>query len=97
MKLWTTTFDKNEKSNFPQIVYKNRVITIDEQTFLTNKIFDLFQLTHRDKLREIQSIKKDKMSLPYKALYNLIMSDTPFEFETEYMVFLLNFFSIEVD
>ena len=44
MKLWSTSFDENMPDNFPQITYKNKVVSIEEQTFLTNKLFDLFQL-----------------------------------------------------
>lgn len=97
MKLWSTSFDENMPDNFPQITYKNKVVSIEEQTFLTNKLFDLFQLTHRDRIVDIKVIRLNKEILPYKKLYNLIFSDEPFEFETEYMVFLLNFFSVETD
>ncbi len=96
MKLWDIKFDEGKKYNFPQIVYKNRLINIDEETFLTNKLFNLFLLTHRDKHSEIKEIQKDKTELPYRKLANLI-TETNFEFETQYMVYLLNYFSVEVD
>jgi len=97
MKLWSTNFDETITDNFPQITYKNKVISVSEQSFLTNKLFELFQLTCRDKIADIKFIKLDNNSLPYKKLYKLIFSNEPFEFETEYMVFLLNFFSVEID
>jgi len=96
MKLWNTKFDEGMKDNFPQIVYKNRIINIEEETFLTNKLFNLFLLTHRDKHTEIKAIQKNKNKLPYKQLSDLIQ-EVEFEFETEYMVYLLNYFSVEVD
>jgi hypothetical protein len=96
MKLWDTRYDEGEKHNFPQIVYKNRLINIEEETFLTNKLFNLFLLTHRDKHTEIKIIQKDKTELPYRKLSNLII-EMDLEFETEYMVHLLNYFNIEVD
>jgi len=96
MKLWNVRFDENLKDNFPQIVYKNRIINIEEETFLTNKLFDLFLLTHMDKRTEIKAIQKTKTELPYKKLADLIQP-LEFEFETEYMVYLLNYFSVEVD
>ena len=96
MKLWDIRYDEKEKHNFPQIVYKNRLINIDEETFLTNKLFSLFLLTHRDKRSEIKAIQQDKTELPYRKLSSLIL-DLDLEFETEYMVYLLNYFSVEVD
>jgi len=96
MKLWNTKFDEGMKDNFPQIVYKNRLINLEEETFLTNKLFNLFLLTHRDKHKEIKEIQKNKIELPYMKLSNLIQS-VEFEFQTEYMVNLLNYFSVEVD
>ena len=97
MKLWSVDIDKPYVDNFPQITYKDKVISLEEETFLTNKLFDLFKLTHRDKIADINLIKLDKNHLPYKKLYHLIFENEPFEFETEYMVFLLNFFSVEID
>ena len=96
MKLWDTKFDESMKDNFPQIVYKSRIINIEEETFLTNKLFNLFLLTHRDKHSEIKEIQQNKNKLPYKQLSDLIQK-VEFEFETEYMVYLLNYFSVEVD
>lgn len=96
MKLWNTKFDESMKDNFPQIVYKNKIINIEEETFLTNKLFNLFLLTHRDKHTEIKIIQQNKTELPYKALSKLIQ-EVDFEFQTEYMVNLLNYFSVEVD
>lgn len=96
MKIWDTRFDESKKANFPQIVYKNRLINIEEETFLTNKLFNLFLLTHRDKHLDIKAIQQNKTELPYRKLSNLIL-DIELEFETEYMVYLLNYFGVEVD
>ena len=97
MKLWSALFDENDLTNYPKLVYKNRIMTHSEQSFLTSKLFNIFSLTHRDRAREINNIKKISDELPYKKLYNLFLDDDPFEFETEYMVFLLNYFKIEID
>ena len=96
MKLWDVKFDEGQKHNFPQIVYKSRLINNEEETFLTNKLFNLFLLTHRDKHSAIKEIQKDKTELPYRKLSNLI-AKMEFEFETEHMVYLLNYFNVEVD
>jgi len=96
MKLWTNGYDKSI-DDFPQIIYKNRILSYEEQAFLTNKIFSLFQLTHRDKFKDLHKIKTNKNELPFKKLYQLIHSDDKYEFEAEYMVYLLNYFSVELD
>lgn len=103
MKLWTIEYDKNNKTNFPQIVYKgNRVITADEQAALTLKLFRVIKLTNRDKLGEITSVIDecyDSQELPFKALYNIVFGSNQLdlEFQTEYMVELLNTVQIELE
>lgn len=95
MRLWISGFDEGYPDNFPQIIYKNRVISLEEQAFLTNKIISIFLLTDRDNSKKIYEIKNNKHKLPYRDLHNLILDDTDYEFETEYMVALLNYFHIE--
>lgn len=100
MKLWTLTYNENIKENFPQIRYKgNRIITSTEQATLTNKLFGIIQLTNRDNLKEIRMVIDEFDELPFKALYNIIFNDQDpnFEFQTEYMVEMLNLFQVELE
>jgi hypothetical protein len=100
MKIWSLAYDENEKYNFPQIVYKGvRVITSDEQANLTTKIYKMLKLTHRDRLTDINMIIDNGDELPFKSLYNIVYpgQDPDLEFQTEYMVELLNLFQVEID
>jgi len=99
MKLWSIAYDEELKNiNFPQVVYKSFSIPIELETKLVNRIFQIFYLTHQDARREIEAIAKNKTELPYRKLYNLIFHKTEnYEFETEYLVALLNFFNIELN
>lgn len=99
MKLWTVSFDENQKNNFPQIIYKGfKTISADEQAKLTPKIYKIIQLTNRDKLQYINDIIKNSNELPFKALYKLIFEKelNNLEFQTEYLVEFLNLFQIEL-
>lgn len=95
MKLWSVGYDENCLSNFPQIIYKNRVINMNEEAYLTNKIFDIFLLTHRDEKEKILHIRNSHL-LPYKELHNMVYPDPECEFEVEYFVIILNLFNIEI-
>lgn len=95
MKIWSISFNERDLENFPQIIYKNRPITIEEETYLTNKIFEIFLLTHRDAKQTIMEIKNIH-SFPYKKLHNLVFPDPNYEFATEYFIDILNLFSIEI-
>jgi len=100
MKLWSLTYDENLKNNFPQIIYKgDRIITSTEQSILTTKLYKVIQLTNRDSLKEIRMIIEDCDELPFKSLYNIMFDsqDPNFEFQTEYMVEMLNLFQVELE
>lgn len=97
MKLWSLGLDNNNLDNFPQVLYKNKPITIEQEMKLTHEIFKIFYLTHRDKKNQIRVIENYKNELPFKDLYNLVFPDKNVEFHTEYLVDLLNLFCIELE
>ena len=97
MKLWSIGYDENQKDNFPQVIFKSQVIPIEQEAKLVNEIFRIFYLVHRDAKHEIKEIEKNKKELPYRKLYNMVFPIKEFEFETEYLVELLNLFNIELN
>ena len=97
MKVWSIGYDENRKDNFPQVVYKDHPISIEQEASLVNEIFKIFYLIHRDAKKDIEKIEMNKKELPYRKLYDLVFSNKKeFEFETEYLVELLNIFHVEL-
>lgn len=98
MRIWTLGYDKEKKDNFPQVLYKGEEIDICTETKLLRQLFKIFYLTHRDKREAIKIIEKNaRDELPYSYLLELIVPGIEMEFETEYLVELLNYFSIEIN
>jgi hypothetical protein len=98
MKLWSLGFDEDQKKNFPQVLYKGKEINLTIETRLVKEIFKIFYLTHRDEHKKIKEIEKNvKHTLPYKELYHMVKPPKKAEFYTEYLVDLLNIFSVEID
>ena len=77
--------------------YHGIEISQDKEEFLTNEIFKIFYLTHRDAKQQIKEIELNKFELPYKKLYELVFPPKNVEFHTEYFIDLLNLFSIELE
>lgn len=100
MKLWSLRYDEIQKNNFPQIIYKgHKVISNDEQVKLSEQIFKVLELTCRDQIKDIRIAISKTDELPFKRIHNLIYpnQDPGLEFQTEYMVEILNIFQIEID
>lgn len=94
--MWSVGYDESQRENFPQIVYRNNSITFDQEVKFVKEIFKIFYLIHRDAKKDIEAIERNKKELPYKKLYQLVYPlKKEFEFETEYLVELLNLFQIE--
>lgn len=98
MKLWSLEYNEEKKLNFPQLMYKGKEVDSSVKLTLLREIFKLFYLTHRDSKDKIKEIEnKASTVLPYEGLYNLILPPKNVEFQKEYLVDLLNYFSIEID
>lgn len=98
MKLWTLEYNEENLVNFPQVMYKGKEVDSSVKLTLIQELFKLFYLTHRDARDKIKEIENKSGSvLPYEGLYNLILPPKKTEFQKEYLVDLLNYFSIEID
>jgi hypothetical protein len=97
MKLWTLEYNEDNKANFPQVMYKGREIKPDMKFKIIQELFRIFYLTHRDAKNKIKEIEKNNQELPYGGLYNLILPPKEVEFQKEYLIDLLNYFSMEID
>jgi hypothetical protein len=94
MKLWYVKFDNEKKDDFPQLFFKDNYINIKKQSDITFEIKRIFLLTHRDATKKINEIYSNTHKLPYKDLHNLVFPEPNYEFQTEYLVDLLNLFEI---
>lgn len=96
MKLWSVGYSTDHLDNFPQVVYKNKIITIEQEAQLVDKVFQIMLLTHRDAHRLIAEIKDNRRQLPYRDLYELVYPPIELEFQVQYFVELLNLLEIEM-
>jgi hypothetical protein len=98
MKLWTIGFDETLE-DFPQLIYKNKIMNYEEQAYLTKKIFNMIILTNRDNYIKINEIISNKNKLPFEELYLLIFGTQAnrYEFEIEYLAYFLNYFEVEIN
>ena len=95
--MWSAGYDENQRENFPQVVYRSNIITIEQEAKMLKEIFKIFYLVHRDAKEDIRVIEGNKTELPYSKLYNLVFpTEKEFEFETEYLIALLNLFHVEL-
>ncbi len=97
MKLWTLEYNECIKDNFPQVMYKGKVVDQSTKVKVLRELFNLFYLTHRDARTKIKEIESNVNELPYQKLYELILPPKQAEFQKEYLVDLLNYFSVEIN
>lgn len=97
MKLWTLEYNEENKVNFPQVMYKGHEIDASLKVKVIQELFRIFYLTHRDARAKIKEIEQNNQELPYCGLYTLILPPKEVEFQKEYLVDLLNYFSMEID
>ena len=94
MKLWSLNYNVVMRNDFPQLMYKELYIPVEDQVKLTHELFNIFLLTHRDNREKILKLKHRMNELPYKELHNMILPDPNYEFSTEYLVDMLNIFEV---
>lgn len=97
MKLWTLEYNDENKYNFPQLIYKGVEVNSHIEVKLIKELFRLFYVTHIDEKAKIKELEQNNNLSPYKELYELILPPKNVEFQKEYLVDLLNFFSIEIE
>lgn len=97
MKLWTLEYNEENKTNFPQVLYKGIEVDAALKVKIIQELFRIFYLTHRDARARIKEIERNTKELPYAGLYDLILPPKQVEFQKEYLIDLLNYFSMEID
>lgn len=96
MILWSLNY--NDNSTVPTIFYKMVNININDviEKKLEEEIFRIFYLTHRDAKSKIKAIKNNEENT-YKHLYELLFPPKKVKNKFEYLVYLLNVFTIEIE
>lgn len=97
MILWTLNYKENE--SIPTTYYKivKFDITEDIEQKLEKEIFRLFYLTHRDAKVKIEEIENKTDNDKCKELYELLFRPKRVKHRIEYLLSLLNLFSIEIE
>ena len=64
---------------------------------LREEIFKIFYLTHRDNKKKIKEIEENFDNEAYRLLYEMVFPPKLVKHQNEYLVDLLNLFSVEIN